>query len=110
MCAKYATNTRCRSRRAYLFTDPTAPAVAGPLAPHTGEVTAHGAETFALFDFVDAPDKSAGQRALAERVVGYWARLVRTGDPNGGGGPRWPRLDGTDRALEPAQGRRGRTT
>ncbi|MFI6537149.1 carboxylesterase/lipase family protein [Nonomuraea sp. NPDC050547] len=89
---------------AYLFTDPTAPAVAGPLPPHMGEVTAHGAETFALFDFVDAPGKTAGQRALAERVVGYWTRFVRTGDPNGGGGPPWPRLDGTDRALELAQG------
>jgi len=39
-------------------------------------------------------------RAMADRVSGYWARFGRTGDPNGGGNPVWPRHDpAVDRLL-----------
>lgn len=30
-----------------------------------------------------------GDRALSERMVDYWTNFMKTGDPNGGGLPRW---------------------
>lgn len=85
---------------AYVFADPSAPTPSGqPLPAHVRPATAHGAETFYLFDFPDTPGLSAVQRRLAARIVGYWTRFVRTGDPNGAGSTTWPRLDTADRAL-----------
>jgi para-nitrobenzyl esterase len=54
----------------------------------------HGSELVYLFPSVFA---SRGlvytdtDRALAQRMIGYWARFAATGDPNGGGAPTWPR-------------------
>ncbi|WP_063780642.1 carboxylesterase/lipase family protein [Nonomuraea sp. SBT364] len=85
---------------AYVFADPSAPTPGGqPLPAHVRPATAHGAETFYLFDFPDSPGLSAGQRRLADRMAGYWTRFVRTGDPNGAGSAAWPRLGPADRAL-----------
>jgi para-nitrobenzyl esterase len=79
---------------AYVFSDPSAPTPSGhPLPAHVRPATAHGAETFYLFDFPDGPELTADQRVLADRLVGYWARFTRTGDPNGDDAPAWPRLD-----------------
>ncbi|MEU4575352.1 carboxylesterase/lipase family protein [Nonomuraea sp. ATR24] len=90
---------------AYVFADPSAPTPGGdPLPDHVRPATAHGAETFYLFDFPRSPRLSPEQRRLADRLVGYWAGFVRTGDPNGPGSPRWPRLDAADRALLLAPG------
>jgi len=36
--------------------------------------------------------------ALSDAMLGYWANFVKTGDPNGGDLPKWPRYDG-GRAL-----------
>ncbi|MEV0235527.1 carboxylesterase family protein [Nonomuraea sp. NPDC050786] len=85
---------------AYVFTDPSAPTPSGqPLPAHVRPATAHGAETFYLFDFPDAPKLTADQRRLADQLVGYWTPFVRTGDPNGAGDPAWPRLNAADSAL-----------
>ncbi|MBB5782521.1 carboxylesterase/lipase family protein [Nonomuraea jabiensis] len=85
---------------AYVFTDPSAPTPSGqPLPAHVRPATAHGAETFYLFDFPDAPGLTADQRRLADQLVGYWTRFIRTGDPNGAGSTTWPRLDAADSAL-----------
>ena len=54
----------------------------------------HGSELVYLFPSVF---KSRGlayddrDRALAQLMIGYWARFAATGDPNGGGAPAWPR-------------------
>jgi len=32
-------------------------------------------------------------RRLSEQMIGYWTNFARSGDPNGGGLPHWPRYD-----------------
>ncbi|WP_084258833.1 carboxylesterase/lipase family protein [Microtetraspora malaysiensis] len=94
-------HARKASTYAYVFADPSAPTPSGePLPAHVRPATAHGAETFYLFDFPDAPELSAKQRRLADRIVGYWTTFVRTGNPNRAGSTRWPALGAADRALE----------
>ena len=54
----------------------------------------HGAELVYLFPSVFASRGlvySDDDRALAQVMIGYWARFAATGDPNGGGAPAWPR-------------------
>ncbi|MEU7004150.1 carboxylesterase/lipase family protein [Nonomuraea sp. NPDC046570] len=94
-------HARKASTYAYVFADPSAPTPSGePLPAHVRPATAHGAETFYLFDFPDSPQLSAEQQRLADRLVGYWTRFARTGDPNGAGSTRWPRLGAADQALK----------
>ncbi|GAA2432729.1 carboxylesterase family protein [Actinomadura vinacea] len=85
----------------YVFADPSAPTPSGqPLPAHVRPATAHGAETSYLFDFPDAPRLTAHQQRLADQLVGYWTRFIRTGDPNGGHSMTWPRLDTANTALK----------
>ena len=84
----------------YLFTDPTAPTPGGnPVPALLQPATVHGSETYFLFDFADGPPLTTAQRSLAEQLVGYWTRFIRTGNPNGDSAPTWPRLDASDLAL-----------
>lgn len=90
---------------AYVFDDPSAPTPSGqPLPAHVRPATAHGADTFSLFDFPDGPRLTAAQRHLADHLIAYWTRFVRTGDPNGPHRKRWPRLGAANTALELAPG------
>jgi para-nitrobenzyl esterase len=36
---------------------------------------------------------NANQRALSDRMVGYWTEFARNGDPNGNGAPHWPQFE-----------------
>ena len=36
----------------------------------------------------------AKDRAVSKLMGDYWVRFAKTGDPNGGGAPTWPRLVG----------------
>ncbi|HSO53435.1 MAG TPA: carboxylesterase family protein [Actinomycetes bacterium] len=38
-------------------------------------------------------ERKGADREMTRVVSGYWANFVRTGDPNGGGLPHWPRYD-----------------
>lgn len=61
----------------------------------------HGAEMPFLWDnsVQGLSVQPAGQR-LKKAMQGYWASLVRTGDPNGGERPEWPRYQKAgDRVL-----------
>jgi len=54
----------------------------------------HGSELVYLFPSVFAKKGlvyTDADRALAQAMIGYWARFAATGDPNGGGTVTWPR-------------------
>jgi para-nitrobenzyl esterase len=55
----------------------------------------HGSELVYLFPSVFASRGlvyTDDDRALAQLMIGYWARFAATGDPNGGGTLAWPRF------------------
>ncbi len=60
--------------------------VAEPLDDSPG--TPHGYDGRLLFAGAELPD--ADQRALAQRLIGYWLEFARTGNPNGGNRLQWP--------------------
>lgn len=66
--------------------------VAEPLNDSPG--APHGYDRRLLFAGEDLPD--ARQRALAERLTGYWLDFARSGDPNDGTRLHWPEYVGTD--------------
>ncbi|MFD1521897.1 carboxylesterase/lipase family protein [Pseudonocardia yunnanensis] len=85
---------------AYEFADPTAPSPFVALPPHLATGVTHGAEMPYLFDLVPAqPALTPEQQALAKEMVAAWARFAATGNPNGGGGPVWPRWAGAGSIL-----------
>lgn len=77
---------------AYEFADRTAPVLDGlPDVPGFPYGAAHG---FDLPYLLGSPPTrkplTAGQRALGDRMIGYWTRFARASDPGGPGAPRWP--------------------
>ena len=76
--------------------EPPAPAMAGMDALgafHSGELP----YTLRNLGKRDWPWRDA-DRALCETMSGYWLDFARTGDPNGGGRPPWPRFEAERRA------------
>jgi para-nitrobenzyl esterase len=74
---------------AYQFTH----AEPGPQAARYGAF--HSAEIpYALRTLDKSPERpfTGEDRALSLQVSGYWLAFIRTGDPNGGGRPAWPKL------------------
>ncbi|MBB5118267.1 carboxylesterase [Streptomyces eurocidicus] len=77
---------------AYLFGDVNAPRMAElPAVDGYPYGAAHGFEMPYLFPMETVPAFSPEQRALADRMTGYWTRFAATGDPNSPGAPGWPR-------------------
>lgn len=67
----------------------------------------HAAEIMFAFDCVRAllEEQTAEEdQAMARAMSGYWVAFVKTGDPNGGDRPAWPRYDPATRAVR-EQGR-----
>ena len=74
----------------YEFADRRAPALLR-LGPGIQPGAGHASELPYLFDLGRVrldPD----QLRLADQLIGYWARFAATGNPNGGGAPRWDRF------------------
>ena len=68
----------------------------------TGKYAFHSTELEYVFGTLDVRQGAVWQtadRALSEKVVNYWANFARTGDPNGGGLPQWPRYDKTKELI-----------
>lgn len=54
---------------------------------------------FRTFDAAPQRHFTRFDRALSRTVSGYWIDFVKTGNPNGPGLPRWPRMRGADPRL-----------
>ncbi|TDC43900.1 carboxylesterase family protein [Actinomadura sp. KC345] len=76
----------------YQFADPEPPALS-PVPPKMPMGAQHASELWSLFDLGGMPpDLDAGQRRLAEQMIGYWTSFAASGDPGKATGPRWPRF------------------
>ncbi|MER5562861.1 carboxylesterase family protein [Streptomyces sp. NPDC002506] len=75
----------------YEFADPHPPRPT-PAPPPFPLGATHTTELPYLFDLGGRPrDMTEAQRRLADTMIGYWTRFARSGDPGGGGAPRWTR-------------------
>jgi para-nitrobenzyl esterase len=60
-----------------------------PGATHASEIPF----TLDVLDVLLGEKATAADRAVARGASGYWVQFVKTGDPNGGGRPKWPSYD-----------------
>ena len=61
----------------------------------------HTIEHTFIFPGLGKYQSTDSDRAVQRRMVGYWSRMARTGNPNGGEDPQWPAYTpGNDAYLE----------
>ncbi len=59
----------------------------------------HAAELPYVFHFMALPGMENEDKMLSDRVMDYWVRFARNGDPNGSGAIRWPRYETENEAC-----------
>ena len=88
---------------AYEFSDPDPPNDFGltftfPLG------AAHSTELQYVFQKIPTldvtPPFTAAQFALSDQMISYWTRFARTGNPNGGATPYWPRFTPASQQIQ----------
>jgi para-nitrobenzyl esterase len=87
----------------YEFADRTAPPGWFPFPADLPPGAFHSSELPYLFDLAGFPATlNPTQLGLADQLIAYWSRFAATGDPNGGGLPRWPvSRGGNSQSLAP---------
>jgi para-nitrobenzyl esterase len=86
----------------YLYTHryETDPSVTALRAFHTAELD-FVSGNFQRVTYAGVPyTPSAAEITLSDQMMDYWARLARTGDPNGAGAPYWLPYDANENILQ----------
>lgn len=71
-------------------------------APKAFTGAIHASDRQYVFDTLGASPwpTDARDEAQAKTISAYWVAFAKTGDPNGGGRPAWPRYDASDRLID----------